>query len=41
MIKRTLPMAGLASHHIAKSTHFEKNGTAHHVMSVYRAALSA
>jgi hypothetical protein len=41
MIKRTLPLAGLASHHIAKSTHFEKNGTAHHVMSVYRAALSA
>lgn len=41
MIRRTLPMAGLAEHHMPRYTHFEKNGTAHHVMSVYRAVLSA
>lgn len=41
MMRRTLPMAGLRSHHIARYTNFEKNGTAHHVMSVYRASLSA
>jgi hypothetical protein len=41
MISRTLPMAGLWPHHAPQHTHFEKNGTAHHVMSVYRAALSA
>lgn len=41
MIQRTLPMAGLAHHHMARNTHFERNGTAHHVMSVFRAALAA